>query len=50
MAALPTIEQVVSRFLFDQDIPPQNLKDESLIRPEYMGVDLSTGKPLPTCC
>lgn len=29
--AMPTVVQVVSRFLFDQDIPPANLKDEKLI-------------------
>lgn len=29
----PTIDQIVSRYLFNQDSPPSNLKDESLIRP-----------------
>ncbi|WP_272493077.1 calcium-binding protein [Atopomonas sediminilitoris] len=30
---LPTIEQIVSRYLFDTDVPPSNLKDAALIRP-----------------
>jgi hypothetical protein len=29
---MPTLEQIVSRYLFDQDVPPINLKDEALIR------------------
>lgn len=32
--SMPTIEQIVSRYLFNQDTPPANLKDESLIRAE----------------
>lgn len=31
--SLPSIEQIVSRFLFDTDTPPANLKDDALIRP-----------------
>ncbi len=30
--SMPTIEQVVSRYLFNQDSPPLDLKDENLIR------------------
>ncbi len=29
---MPTIEQIVSRYLFNKDAPPTNLKDEDLIR------------------
>ncbi|WMR30454.1 calcium-binding protein, partial [Metapseudomonas otitidis] len=32
--SLPTIEQIVSRYLFDKDVPPGNLKDDALIRPK----------------
>lgn len=31
--AMPTIEQIVSRYLFNQNSPPADLKDEKLIRP-----------------
>lgn len=34
VVSMPTIEQIVSRYLFNQDAPPANLKDESLIRAE----------------
>ena len=31
---MPTIQEVVSRYLFNQETPPENIKDESLIRPK----------------
>jgi hypothetical protein len=34
--SMPTIEQVVSRCLFDQDTPPANFNNESLVN----GIDL----------
>jgi hypothetical protein len=30
---MPTVVQIVSRYLFNQDTPPANLKDDSLVRP-----------------
>lgn len=30
--SMPTSEQMVSRYLFDLDVPPEDLKDEHLIR------------------
>ncbi|AHF69935.1 hypothetical protein PCH70_47820 [Pseudomonas cichorii JBC1] len=32
--SMPTSQQIVSRYLFNQDTPPGNLKDEKLIRPK----------------
>ena len=30
--SMPSIEQVVSRYLFNRDVPPADLTDESIIR------------------
>ncbi len=40
--SMPTIEQVVSRYLFNQNSPPLDLKDEQLIRlRDELGTELT---------
>lgn len=42
--AMPTIERVVSRYLFNSDVPPANLIDEGLIRAAGQQGDVIRGK------